>query len=80
MSTNETIIHLSQDDFSTQERKLVEHGPLIASTFRFPSGVCAPDGGSKKVRSRSPPKDSPISYILRIDFFLRRMSFHPAYV
>lgn len=38
---NETIIHLSPDDFSAQERRIVEHGALTASTFRFPSGVCA---------------------------------------
>ena len=40
MGTHKTTIHLSPDDFSAQERTLVEHGALTATTFRFPSGVC----------------------------------------
>lgn len=33
------IIHLSKEQFSAQERPLAEHGELVASGFRYPSGV-----------------------------------------
>ncbi|MFZ6030029.1 MAG: DUF4432 family protein [Chloroflexota bacterium] len=36
-----TILHLTSSQFSEKESLLVEHGELKASTFRFPSGVCA---------------------------------------
>jgi len=36
-----TVIHLSPSQFISQETPLVEHGPLKASTFIFPSGVFA---------------------------------------
>jgi len=34
-----TIIHLSPRVFAERDRPLVEHGPLIASSFRYESGV-----------------------------------------
>ena len=37
----ETRLFLSPALFSEREQVLVEHGPLTASTFRYPSGVCA---------------------------------------
>ncbi len=40
MATPETRIHLVPRLFGEQERTLVEHGPLSASTFLFDSGVC----------------------------------------
>jgi hypothetical protein len=36
-----TTIHLIPSQFGEKESLLVEHGELSASTFRFPSGVCA---------------------------------------
>jgi hypothetical protein len=36
-----TTIHLSPDLFAESEKPLVEHGPLVASAFRYASGVCA---------------------------------------
>src|SRR5512136_1170620 len=40
MATPETRINLGPQLFGEQERTLVEHGPLSASTFLFDSGVC----------------------------------------
>jgi hypothetical protein len=37
----ETRIHLTPAAFTEAEKPLVEHGPLTASIFRYPSGVCA---------------------------------------
>lgn len=36
-----TVIHLTPSQFNEKETLLIEHGELSASTFRFPSGVCA---------------------------------------
>ena len=38
---SETIIHLTPSFFTERERPLVEHGPLVASVFRYESGVAA---------------------------------------
>ena len=35
-----TRINLSPSFFSDREIPLVEHGPLAAVAFRYPSGVC----------------------------------------
>ena len=37
----ETIFHLTPAFFSERERVLIEHGPLIASAFRYDNGVAA---------------------------------------
>jgi hypothetical protein len=37
---NETIVHLSPEQFTAAERPLVEAGGLSAAGFRFESGVC----------------------------------------
>jgi hypothetical protein len=37
----QTTLHLTQEQFSTKETLLAEHGELAASAFRYPSGVCA---------------------------------------
>jgi len=37
----QTTIHLTPEQFTTQEIKLAESGELTASIFRYPSGVCA---------------------------------------
>ena len=37
----ETRFFLNPSFFTDHEQVLVEHGPLVASTFRYPSGVCA---------------------------------------
>ena len=37
---SDTTIHLHPTMFDDKERKLVEHGPLSASVFRYESGVC----------------------------------------
>jgi hypothetical protein len=37
----QTIIHLSPEQFTTNEILLAEHGEFVASVFRYPSGVCA---------------------------------------
>ncbi len=34
-------LHIIPDQFTSYETLLVEHGELTASTFRYPSGVCA---------------------------------------
>jgi hypothetical protein len=39
--SSETILHLHAKMFTELEKPLVESGELTASTFRFPSGVCA---------------------------------------
>jgi hypothetical protein len=41
MATSETIIIISPQFFTEQEKTLAKHGPLSASTFCFASGVCA---------------------------------------
>jgi len=37
----QTTFHLSPDQFTAHETLLAERGELIASAFRYPSGVCA---------------------------------------
>jgi hypothetical protein len=39
MTATETTIHIIPQFFGDRKRRLVEHGPLSASTFRFASGV-----------------------------------------
>ncbi|MFN2130665.1 MAG: DUF4432 family protein [Anaerolineae bacterium] len=41
MIDSNTLIHLQQEQFGERERRLVEQGTLVASAFRFDSGVCA---------------------------------------
>ena len=36
----QTTIHITPDQFTTQETPLVQQGQLCASLFRYPSGVC----------------------------------------
>jgi hypothetical protein len=40
MATTETIINITPQFFAEREKTLVEQGTLMASTFRFDSGVC----------------------------------------
>ena len=35
-----TTVYLTQQMFDSAEQTLIEHGPLRASTFRWPTGVC----------------------------------------
>jgi len=37
----QTTLHLTPEQFTSHETTLAEHGELTASTFRYPSGVCA---------------------------------------